>query len=118
MYHSNAVAQDWLLSNKFNYIVMFTHTRYGMPHKWKENGVTKHHLQKDLYGLFDGICLSEDGKIIFFQVKTNAFPPTDPIQTFLKKTRNCYCLGINVVGGRARVRLYNGKRVREITEHL
>ena len=118
MYDSNVIAKQWLLSNKFNHIAMFGHTRYGMNHTWSENGKIKHSWQKDLYSLWDGICLSKDGFIMFLQIKTNAFPPTKPIQTFLKKTVYARGLGINIVGGRARVRLYNGDDYREITEHL
>ena len=118
MYKSNAIAKQWLLSNKFNYIALFTHAKYGMPHTWIDKGVIKNSLQKDLYSLWDGICLSKDGFIMFLQIKTNAFPPTKPIQTFLKKTVYARGLGINIVGGRARVRLYNGDDWKEITEHL
>ena len=118
MYDSNAVAKQWLLSNNYNYLVVFTHTRYGMPHTWKENGVIKSHNQKDLYALFDGICLDKNGKITFFQVKTNAFPNTDAIQTFIRKTTHTCALGINVIRGRIRVRLYNGKSVKEITPDI
>ena len=118
MYDSNAVAKQWLLSNRFNYIVLFTHTRYGMPHTWSEDGKIYHKLQKDLYALFDGVCLSKDGFVTFIQVKTGAFPKTAPIQTFLKRTKASKALGINVYHGSVRVRLYSGKRVKTITPDI
>ena len=118
MYLSNNVAKTWLLSNQFNYIALFTHTRYGMPHTWSDNGKVKHSLQKDLFALFDGVCLSKDGFITFLQIKTGSFPPTKPIQEFLKKAAFTRCLAINVVKGRCRVRLYNGDDVRELTPNL
>ena len=96
MYNSNAVAKQWLLSNKFNDIVMFTHTRYGMPHTSKVNGKITTKLQKDLYALFDAMCLNNDGFIFFIQIKTGRFPSTNPIQTFLKKTLFARGLAINV----------------------
>lgn len=89
-----------------------------MPHIWKYNGVIKHSLQKDLYGCFDGMCLSKDGYITFVQIKTNAFPPTKPIQEFLSKALFARALAINVLKKGCRVRLYNGEDFREITPNI
>lgn len=118
MYQSNNIAKNWLFSNNFDFVVLFTHSRYGMPHSWKDKGKIKHSLQKDLYALWDGICLSKDGFITFIQIKSGRFPPTKPIIDFLKKTAFARGLAINVIKDKCRVRLYDGEGVREITPDL
>lgn len=118
MRESNIIAKDWMLANGFDNIVTFGHNRYGMAHTWKEDGRVKTKNFQDLYGLFDRISINKDGFIFFVQIKTNAFPPSEPIQEFIKKTVYARGLAINVVKGKVRARLYNGEDVREITPNI
>jgi len=118
MYKTNKIAVDWMLKNGFDHIVLFTHTRRGMPYRFKDGAKTVLWWTKDLFGLFDGLSINKDGFIFFLQFKTNAWPATEPINKLLKQTVYARALAINVIKGHVRARLYDGGEVREITPNI
>ena len=50
----------------------------------------------DLWNLFDGICFDDGGNIVLIQIKTNAWPPSQPIFDFMRDKKNIKVLCINV----------------------
>lgn len=99
MYESNAVAKEWLLKQGYDHIVIFGHARHGMPTVFRDGTNQVRWKPRDLFGLFDGICVDpKQGICVFFQVKTNAFPVFKDIQNFLSKNKlQEYALAINVL---------------------
>ena len=46
--------------------------------------------------MFDGICFDEGGSIVLIHIKTNAWPPSQPIFDFMRDKNNMKVLCINV----------------------
>lgn len=98
-YRSNAKARDWLLKNGYNDILMYGHHKKkrggGMVWMWQASG--KQYLKRvnDAYNLFDGQCFDEHGDIMFFQVKSNNWPVSKNIISWMKG-KNTRCMAINV----------------------
>lgn len=83
MYESNAKARHYLLQEEKCSDVWFKrHTR----RKDKIFTQTGSYMATDLFNLFDGIAVNDKG-VIYFQVKTNAWPKTEPLNDFCKKTQ-------------------------------
>ena len=49
----------------------------------------------DFFNLFDGLCFINGG-LCFFQVKTNAWPPGQPINEFLRNKNGFRVFAVNV----------------------
>ena len=101
MYVSNAKARNFLLSEEKCTDVWFKrHTR----RKDKVFTQDGSYLATDLFNLFDGIALNNEG-VIYFQVKTNAWPKTEPLNDFSKKTKE-RIIAINVTKKEIKKREY------------
>lgn len=92
MYASNKLARQMLLKDGYDNIWFKRHTRR------KDIIFTQkgNYLATDLWNLFDGICTGLDGKIVFFQVKTNAWAKMEPIIEFNKGKSGYDILIINI----------------------
>lgn len=89
MYASNSRARAWLIKNKYTDIYFKPHTRY----------------DKDIFGLWDGLCYDRNGNHVWVQIKTNAWPSTKKILAFLDR-KNVGALAINVRGRFILIRTY------------
>jgi len=94
MYASNLRARKFLLAHNYDEIWFKSHTRR-KDKVYAQRGTYK---ATDLWNLFDGICFDSKGVLIFFQIKTNAWPDKKPIIDFLssKQTYAFYVIAINV----------------------
>lgn len=81
MYNTNRIAREYLLKNGYDQIWFKKHTRR-KDIVWTQNG---RYLATDLWNLFDGMCFTNDRHLVFFQVKTNAWPKTEEYNTFIQK---------------------------------
>ena len=98
MRFSNRKAVIWLLE-------------HGYVNVWLQPGTRRHDLvysggewyrALDLWNLFDGICFDEEGTVVFIQIKTNAWPPTQPIFDFMRRKHDIKVLCINVFKKKSR----------------
>lgn len=81
MRESNRRVREWMLENGFDQIFFKAHTkRPDLIYTQKGN-----YRAIDLWNLFDGMCFNQNNKIIFFQVKTNAWAREKPILNFCMK---------------------------------
>ena len=106
---SNRKAVLWLLGNGYDDIWLKAHTkRLDLIY-----AVGEWYRALDLWNLFDGICINENGEAVFFQVKTNAWAKAQPIKDFLEDKKNFKVLVINVRGQKKKwdilVRKYESK---------
>lgn len=91
MYQSNLKARNYLLYTIGCSDVWFKrHTR----RKDKTFTPDGFYPSTDLFNLFDGVALNQD-KIIFFQVKTNGWPPAKPLEEFAE-TYGASVMAINI----------------------
>lgn len=100
MYDSNKRARIYLV--EFCTDVWFKRHTFRKDRTFTKGG---YYLSTDLFNLFDGVALSQKG-IIFFQVKTNAWPPTQPLNDFAKRFTQCItimALNVRKVNGRIQV---------------
>jgi len=89
---SNRKAVMWLLQNGYDDIWLKPHgRRHDLVYTRGE-----WYRALDLWNLFDGICFDEGGNIVLIQIKTNAWPPKQPILDFLIDKKNLKVLAINV----------------------
>lgn len=92
-YRANAKAVQWLYKNGFTDVYLKPHGRF----------------DKDIYELFDGICFSPDGTLVFIQVKSNAWPKEEPIIEFLKG-KKVMAIAINAIDYKGvSVRVYHNE---------
>ena len=89
---SNLLVRKWLLENKFDNIWFKPHSKRN-DLVFTQNG---NYLAIDLWNLFDGICFTEFGGIVFLQIKTNSWAKEKPIRDFLKKTHDLRVMVFNV----------------------
>lgn len=79
---SNFLVREWLLEKGYDEIWFKPHT--------KRNDLvfaqTGKYLATDLWNLFDGICLGDNG-LFFLQMKTNNWAKKEPILKFIKKAK-------------------------------
>ena len=89
---SNRKAVMWLLKEGYDDIWLKPHTRrHDLIYTRGE-----WYRALDLWNLFDGICFDEGGNIVLIQIKTNAWPPSQPIFDFMRDKNNIKVLCINV----------------------
>lgn len=89
---SNKLVREWLLSNNYDQIWFKAHTaRNDLVFTQKGN-----YLSTDLWNLFDGICQSSSGFIVFLQMKTNKWADEKPLKEFIKKINGCFIISFNV----------------------
>jgi len=62
-------------------ITLRTHCK----HKDLVYNLSKNYMATDYWNLFDGMGYNGAGKLTFIQIKTNAWPPTKPINDFCKQ---------------------------------
>ena len=89
---SNRRAVMWLLKEGYDDIWL-------KPHGRRQDLVYTRgewYRALDLWNLFDGICFDEGGNIVLIQIKTNAWPPSQPIFDFMRDKNNMKVLCINV----------------------
>ena len=89
---SNRKAVMWLLKEGYDDIWL-------KPHGRRQDLVYTRgewYRALDLWNLFDGICFDEGGNIVLIQIKTNAWPPSQPIFDFMRDKNNMKVLCINV----------------------
>ncbi len=92
MYFSNQKARAYLLNTvKCTDVWFKRHTR----RKDKTFTPNGYYPSTDLFNLFDGIALSPQKGIIYFQVKTNAWPKTEPLLDFARKYK-AVVISINI----------------------
>lgn len=80
MYVSNRLARLELLNSGYDQIWFKAHSKRN-DLVFTQGG---NYLATDLWNLFDGICWFND-KVVFFQVKTNAWASMGPIKKFMKR---------------------------------
>lgn len=93
MYASNRRAKEFLFDSYDCDEVWFK------PHtKRKDRVFTKNSMYKatDLFNLFDGIAIAQNFGVIFFQVKTNAWPSTEELNDFVSKYPELRIIALNV----------------------
>ena len=115
MYNSNTMVKDFLLEREFDEIYFKPHVRrldkvYAQPNtitekiQLMENVTHKHFasmmknsyfMQRDLFGLFDGICLSQSDTVWYLQMKTNQWAKDEELKEFPKK-HHVHILSFNV----------------------
>ena len=89
---SNRKAVMWLLKEGYDDIWLKAHTRrHDLIYTRGE-----WYRALDLWNLFDGICFDDGGNIVLIQIKTNAWPPSQPIFDFMRDKNNMKVLCINV----------------------
>jgi hypothetical protein len=81
---SNKLVREWLLSNGYDEIWFKAHGKRN-DYVFTQRGK---YMAQDIWNLFDGICISYDGKICFLQMKTNAWAKGSDFKEFQKKTKN------------------------------
>ena len=89
---SNKLVREWLLQNEYDQIWFKPHTKR-TDVVFTQGGK---YLATDLWNLFDGICLSTSGFIVFLQMKTNSWAKEKPLKDFVKKINGCFILSFNV----------------------
>jgi len=105
---SNKLARLELLSSGYDEI-------WFKPHSKRNDLVFTQrgkYLATDLWNLFDGICWFND-RIVFFQVKTNAWANMKPIKDFVKR----HPINVLVINVTNKLKDCNGKykvKIREI----
>ena len=82
MQASNTMVKNWLLENKYDQIWFKAHNKF-KDKVYCQNGTYK---STDLWNIFDGICIREDGVITFLQIKTNAWAKKEPFDRFTRLT--------------------------------
>jgi len=88
---SNQMVRKWLLEMRFDHIWFKRHTRRNDV-CYTQKGT---YSAGDLWNLFDGICFSPDGTIIFLQMKTNNWANEESLKGFAKR-HNVIILSFNV----------------------
>ena len=89
---SNLEVRKWLLKNKYDSIWFKPHTkRNDLVFTQKGN-----YLATDLWNLFDGICISNDNRIIFLQMKTNSWAKEKPLVNFMENKVGTSIISFNV----------------------
>jgi len=88
---SNNLAIEYLLKMGFTDITLRTHCR----HKDMVYNKEKKYQATDYWNLFDGMGFDNKQNLIFIQIKTNAFPPAKPMESFCKRYKQ-KCVAINV----------------------
>ena len=109
MRFSNRKAVLWLLENDYDDIWLKAHgRRHDLVYTRGE-----WYRALDLWNLFDGICFTDDGKVVFLQIKTNAWASEKEIKDWLIDRKDLIVLIINVKGKgkkwEVRVRKYESK---------
>ncbi len=79
---SNKLVREWLLSNGYDEIWFKAHGKRN-DYVFTQKG---NYMAQDIWNLFDGICISYDGKICFLQMKTNSWASSKEFIRFAKKT--------------------------------
>lgn len=95
-YRSNSKAVEWLLEHGFTWVWLHPHPRH--PDRIRVSK-TLSVMSRDIFGLFDGICIDSKGSIIFIQVKTNSWDGLKNIQQW-SANREVKSVFINVVDGK------------------
>ena len=93
MRESNRIARETLLKEGYDQIWFKMHTRRH-DRIYTQNGA---YSALDLWNLFDGACFDIHGRVVFFQVKTNAWPKASDIVEFTKDKIGFDVLLLNVV---------------------
>ena len=89
---SNKLVREWLLKEGYDNIWFKAHTaRNDVVFTQKGS-----YLATDLWNLFDGICTTTSGFIVFLQMKTNSWAKEKPFKDFVKKMNGCFVLSFNV----------------------
>lgn len=92
MYESNQRARNFLLEFLKVDEVWFKKHGRRKDRIFTQNG---HYYATDLFNLFDGIAITKS-QVYFFQVKTNAWPPTIPLNQWAVDHKNITVFAINV----------------------
>ena len=89
---SNKLVREWLLKEGYDNIWFKAHTaRNDVVFTQKGS-----YLATDLWNLFDGICTTTSGFIVFLQMKTNSWAKEKPFEDWVKKMNGCFVLSFNV----------------------
>ena len=86
------MVREWLLENGYDGIWFKSHGKrndYVFTQKGK-------YMAQDIWNLFDGICISPSGFVVFLQMKTNNWAKEKPFRDFVNKTKGCSILSFNV----------------------
>ena len=93
---SNKLVREWLLKNSYDEI-------WFKPHGKRNDLVFTqrgNYLAQDIWNLFDGICISRGGTVMFLQMATTKFHAKEPFQKFANKVRGIGILNFMVTDKR------------------
>lgn len=88
---SNKLVREWLLDRKYDEIWFKPHNKRN-DYVFTQKGT---YMAQDIWNLFDGICFSNYGVIVFLQMKTNAWANDDVFEDFCRE-HSCRILSFNV----------------------
>jgi len=95
MRYSNRKVVLYLLEKGYTEIWLKPHgRRHDLVYKSKEKGSWYRAL--DLWNLWDGICLDPNNKLVFIQIKTNAWAKKQPIIEWVNKVKDSKAMVFNV----------------------
>ena len=98
MNHTNRMARQWLIANKYDYIWFKPHRdlrkKSNVEWYWHDGTMIQ---QTDLWNLFDGICIDRSGTITFIQTTTTNYHPEDPYREFMKGKNGFHIIMIRAV---------------------
>lgn len=92
MRSSNSFAVAELQKMGYDHIWLKRHTRYGDYHYSKKGN----YYGIDLWNMWDGICIDENGEAVFLAIKTNRWDSSKKIKAWLEDKKNFKVLSINV----------------------
>ena len=78
---SNKMVREFLLERKFDHIWFKRHSKRNDV-VYTQRGT---YWASDLWNLFDGICFSPRGDMVFLQMKTNQWAKEEPLKGFAKR---------------------------------
>lgn len=88
---SNKLVREWLLKNGYDEIWFKAHGKRN-DYVFTQRGT---YMAQDIWNLFDGICFTAHGAIVFLQMKTNVWANDKKYESFCIR-HSCRILSFNV----------------------
>ena len=97
----NGYDQIWLKKHfdprkKYGHDLVYFNKRGSTKYGQRESDGANYYVALDLFNLFDGMCFSPDGRLVFIQIKTNSWPSEKPILDFISDKQGFAVIAINV----------------------
>jgi hypothetical protein len=89
---SNKLVREWLLKNNYDEIWFKPHGKRN-DYVFTQKG---NYMAQDIWNLFDGICITPSGWVVFLQMKTNSWASEKDFIKFRKKCPQMIILSFNV----------------------